>query len=891
MSHRFGGLTLRNVTFQLHWLLGVTAGIVLALVGVTGAMLSFEDEALAALNPGIITVEPRGVALSPEALVSRIAEQRPDDTVQSLARYADPGRAARVGFAPRADAQASGPGGRKRGESRYVDPHTGALLAQPRYEEFFRTTMQLHRWLVMDEVGKQVVGFSTVALVFFCLSGLYLRWPRRWASPRAWLALDWKQKGRNFLWHLHSIVGTWMLLAYLVMALTGLWWSYDWYRAGVDRLAGMPERGEPAKAAGAKERAGGAVNVGDAKVGDAQAGAAGRGEARASDGEPGRDPEAAALDITANWTAFARIVPAWSEATMQWPRDGGGVQFRYLDVDPAHERASNTLELHPATLAVVRHERYADKPLGQRLGGSMFALHRGSFFGLGGVIVFMLASLLMPLFAITGWMLYLQRRRRQRDARDAASALPASTGNGEPVLVAYASQTGTAERIAWQTAADLRAAGLPVAVRSLGALHPLQLAAAKHALFITSTFGDGEAPDTARGFARRMRYATLDLSRLRHAVLTLGDRSYDEFCEFGRQLDQWLHHHGARPLFDRIEVDAGDEGALRHWQHQLGVFSGRTDLPDWRAPEYAAWRLVERELANPGSPGGPCFRIALQPADDALPTWQAGDIAEIGPRNAPAAVATFLAASGYDGDVRVVHRSAKVRLAELLARSRLPDPAVARGMPADAFAATLQPLPHREYSIASLPADGSLQLLVRQMRQPDGSIGLGSGWLTVHAGIGDDIALRIRSNPGFHPPADARGLVLIGNGTGLAGLRSLLKARIAAGHHRNWLLFGERSRAHDLHYREELEAWQASGALAHVDLAFSREQPDKVYVQDRLRANLARLREWMEEGASVYVCGSLHGMAPGVDAVLQEAFGAERVEQWAAEGRYRRDVY
>lgn len=867
MSHRFGSPTLRNVLFQLHWLLGITAGVVLALVGVTGAMLSFEDEALAALNPGIVTVEPRAGALSPGALVARIREQRPDDEVQSVARYADPARAARVGFAPRADAQPSGPGGRKRGESRYVDPYTGALLAEPHYEGFFRTTMQLHRWLAMDDAGKQVVGFSTLALVFFCLSGLYLRWPRRWGSPRAWLALDWNQKGRNFLWHLHSIVGTWVLLAYLVMALTGLWWSYDWYRAGVDRLAGMPERGEaaqPADREGAK------------KGGDRAAG----------------DKVPTPIDVAAHWSAFARRVPAWSEATMQWPRDGGGVQFRYLDLDPAHERASNTLELDPATLAVVRHERYRDKPLGQRLGGSMFALHRGSFFGLGGVIVFMLASLLMPLFAITGWMLYLQRRRRQRDARAAANALPPSTsGGGEPVLVAFASQTGTAERIAWQTAADLRAAGLPVEVRTLGTLQPAQLATAKRALFITSTFGDGEAPDAARAFARRLRDAAPDLRGLRHAVLALGDRSYDAFCEFGQQLDQWLHHHGARPLFDRIEVDAGDEGALRHWQHQLGVFSGRTDLPDWRAPEYATWRLVEREHVNPGSPGGPCFRIALQPANGDMPAWQAGDIAEIGPRNGPATVAAFLAASGHDGQARVVHRGKWAQLAELLSRSLLPDPAGTRGMPADAFTASLQPLPHREYSIASLPADGSVQLLVRQMRQAGGNLGLGSGWLTADAEVGGDIALRIRSNPGFHPPADGRGLVLVGNGTGLAGLRSLLKARIAAGHHRNWLLFGERSRAHDFHYRGELEAWQAQGALAHIDLAFSRDQPGKVYVQDLLRANLPRLREWMENGASIHVCGALHGMAPGVDAVLQEAFGAERLEQWAAEGRYRRDVY
>ncbi len=159
--------------------------------------------------------------------------------------------------------------------------------------------------------------------------------------------------------------------------------------------------------------------------------------------------------------------------------------------------------------------------------------------------------------------------------------MPAANA-GDALLVAFASQTGTAERIAWQTAADLRAAGLPVAVRSLGALHPLQLAAAKHALFITSTFGDGEAPDTARGFARRMRNATLDLSRLRHAVLTLGDRSYDEFCEFGRQLDQWLHHHGARPLFDRIvkdlSADAVDE-YVKQLEHEVWKYSVKD--PNW----------------------------------------------------------------------------------------------------------------------------------------------------------------------------------------------------------------------------------------------------------------------------------------------------------------------
>src|SRR3546814_10097919 len=122
-------------------------------------------------------------------------------------------------------------------ERRHLDPYTGELLGQPRHQAFFRTTMRLHRWLVADDIGKQVVGASTVILVFFCLSGLSLRWPRRWGSARAWLALDWGQKGRNFLWHLHSVVGTWELLTYLVMSLTGLWWSYGWSRDAVNDWA------------------------------------------------------------------------------------------------------------------------------------------------------------------------------------------------------------------------------------------------------------------------------------------------------------------------------------------------------------------------------------------------------------------------------------------------------------------------------------------------------------------------------------------------------------------------------------------------------------------------------------------------------------------------------
>lgn len=374
---------LRKILFQTHWFLGITAGLVLALVGVTGAMLSYEHAVLRAINPGVMTVQPGGrTPLPPAELLARVAGEAPGRAVQSLTLSAEPTDAARVGFAP-APGAPPGPGGRPRGETRWLDPYTGELLGQPRGEAFFRTTMQLHRWLAAGEPGKQIVGASTVALVFFCLSGLYLRWPRRWKSPRAWLLFDPALTGRRFLWHLHSVVGTWLLVPYLVMALSGLWWSYGWYRDGVNALAGMPAqamRGGPGAAAGGRD-------VGPAPW----------------------------IDVAAAFAAFDGQVAGWSTRTLRLPQSAGApVEFTYLDRDPPHERANNRLALDAGTLAVGLHERFEARPPGQRFVAAMFPLHSGSYFGQAGLLVFCLASLVMPLFTVTGFQLYLDRRAKKR---------------------------------------------------------------------------------------------------------------------------------------------------------------------------------------------------------------------------------------------------------------------------------------------------------------------------------------------------------------------------------------------------------------------------------------------------------------------------------------------
>ena len=479
-------------------------------------------------------------------------------------------------------------------------------------------------------------------------------------------------------------------------------------------------------------------------------------------------------------------------------------------------------------------------------------------------------------------------RSRMRKTNDDTSIVATRDSS---VLVVYASQTGFAQQLAERSAESLRSSGLVVKLRAIGEVDSAMLATADRVLFVASTTGEGDPPDQALVFVRDVMGQPATLGHLRYAVLALGDREYEHFCGFGHQLDNWLRQHGALSLFDIVEVDNADESALRHWQHHLGQLSGVTDLPDWTQPHYERWALVERRELNPGSLGGGAFHLAMTPPPESAGHWVAGDIAEIGPRHSPSVVVALLSQADLAVDTSVVIDGQPQSLADLLAGSHLPAIDEIRGIGAQALADTLKPLPHREYSIASLPSDGSLHILLRRLLRADGTPGIGSGWLCDYARVGGEIALRLRSNPNFHAPDPAKPMILIGNGTGIGGLRAHLKQRIAAGSLRNWLLFGERNSDRDFFYRDEILQWQAQNHIERLDLAFSRDQTDPVYVQNKLLAAADPLREWVEAGASLYVCGSLAGMAPGVDGALRRILGDANVEAMLTEGRYRRDVY
>lgn len=800
---------------QLHWFLGITLGLVLTVMGVTGAITAFDDEIMGALDHGVIRGAPQATApLTPDALLARFVAQRPGAKPTLLTLGGEPGDSARVTFVP----ASKGAGKAKPATDKaYLDPYTGRLLGKSRGETFFAQVLLLHRVLLLpggsEGPGRQITGAAALALLFFVLSGLYLRWPRAVGDWKAWLTFDARQRGRGLYRGLHATVGTWVMLVYLLSAVTGLSFSYDWWRNGLSwTLTGAIP---PAKVAEASD---------------------------AKSGRPaGKAKAPLALDLA--WAGVLAVNGGrFDSAILTVPKGSAKtVRVRYLDRHAPHNRAFNEVILDARTGAVTRLTRFDGLPLGRKLMAAIVAVHRGAFFGLAGRIIVMTAAALLPGFFITGWLLYLDRRHRAAAARRLARTAPAASVGADEILVAFASQTGTAEQLAWRTAAALIEGGRVARVVALQTLSRAELTAADILLVVASTYGEGEPPDPVRGFARKVMVQPLDAPRLRYAVLALGDRTHADFCAFGRRLDEWLTASGARPLLPRVEADGGaaDLSALARWREALAALGAETPAEVWSADHHEPWTLVERRLLNPGSPGGETWRVSLSPPDPARLVWTAGDIAEV-------------VAQAPDGDER--------------------------------------PSAPRDYSIASLPSEGRVELLVRQSVLPDGRLGLASGWLTRHAPLGSSVPLRVRSNANFHPPRQARPMLLIGAGTGLAGLRGHLAHRAERGLSRAWLVFGERSGRADRYCAEELEAWRAAGVLHRLDLVFSREDEGPRYVQDLLAQRADAVLRWIEDDAAIFVCGGL-SMAAAVDQTLAAILGQDRLDDLAVTGRYQRDVY
>lgn len=535
-------------------------------------------------------------------------------------------------------------------------------------------------------------------------------------------------------------------------------------------------------------------------------------------------------------------------------------------------------------------------------------------------------------------------------------AAPAGTGTGP--LVMWASQTGTAEDFAARVAEQLDAQLI-----NMNDCDLTDLASGREIIVVTSTFGDGGPPDNGADFWDRLASPEApSLDGVRYAVLGIGDRSYDNFCGHARSLDTRLADLGAAKILDRTEVEAYDEEPLAQWAEKVASSLGdtptvapttvprKTIQPFTRSQPVAA-PLVRNVRLTPAGSGKDVrqfgFDISEHVAGHGI-SYAAGDSLGVVPRNSAFAVDTWLAATGLDGEVTITVDGADTSLRAALTtdydicrvtpgllrfvaghcrdktlakklrkpRSELDgwlwnrnglDIVAETGVRAEPeqWQEALVRLTPRQFSISSSPlvSPHEIQLTVSVVRYRDGLRGGVASTYLADLPAGAPVPVFLQQSPHFRPPVESQTpMIMVGPGTGIAPFRAFLQERRALGHTGgNWLFFGDQHREQNFYYRDDLEDMVADGLLSHLELAFSRDQKQRIYVQHKMADQGAQVWRWLEDGAHFYVCGDAARMAKDVDAALtdiicthgglsHEAAHAYKREL-VADKRYVRDVY
>jgi sulfite reductase (NADPH) flavoprotein alpha-component len=536
----------------------------------------------------------------------------------------------------------------------------------------------------------------------------------------------------------------------------------------------------------------------------------------------------------------------------------------------------------------------------------------------------------------------------------APAELPEPASEGP--LVLWASQTGNAEGFAVKVADGLDGARLV----NMDDASVDDLAGAGDVLIVTSTFGDGGPPDNGAHFWTTLESDQApELEGVRYAVLGIGDRSYDDFCGHAKSLDGRLSDLGATRLADRVECEAYDDEPMTQWAARITelVAPSRkvSAAPSKTAPAAPFTRanpvavpLCRNVALTPRTASKEVRQFGFDISEDRL-DYAAGDARGVFVTNDGGAVDAWLSATGLSGTEPVEVDGAEVALRDALTTSfdicrvtpNLLGFIVERCTDRDATKVLRAPKPDRDqwllgrnaldvieefavhaeahdwldalvrltprsYSISSSPlvspTEVQLTVSVLRYRSVRGAErgGVSSTFLADRAAR---VPVFLQPSPHFRPPEEgSTPMIMVGPGTGIAPFRGFLQERRARGHRGpNWLFFGDQHRAENFYYREDLEHMAGDGLLNRLDLAFSRDQPKRVYVQHKMLDYGADVWRWLEDGAHFYVCGDASRMAKDVDdaltSIIREHGGmsSERAHDYKRElvaaKRYVRDVY
>jgi len=536
-------------------------------------------------------------------------------------------------------------------------------------------------------------------------------------------------------------------------------------------------------------------------------------------------------------------------------------------------------------------------------------------------------------------------------SRDAPQAVPPPVA-AEPLTIVYASESGNCERLAGDLAKLARKNGLKPTIVDMADLDIATLAATKRLVFIAATWGEGEPPARAiRSYAELMGDKAPRLDGVEFAVLALGDTAYVEFCAIGKAIDERLAALGAKRVVERIDCDLDFASPAADW---IGNAIKALAPPDAdrgtvievdfgkvaAAPklDIAEAEITEHVNLNSSRSDKETVHLALT-FDGAAPPYEPGDSLDVYAENDAADVDELLKTAGLSSDIALRGEFIKSRDINTLSLKTLETYANVVGhqyvkalieageaqawiagrqlidliayfpiaLTVEHLRALTRPLAPRAYSIASSRREvgNEAHLLISAVRyETHGRArkGMASNYVAAGRKRGERVRVKLRPNRHFALPGPDKDIVMVGPGTGVAPFRAFVQERRAIGAKgRNWLFFGDRQFTHDFLYQLEWQDALKDGSLTRMDVAFSRDRPEKVYVQDRMWERRRDLIEWLDGGATFYVCGDAKAMAKDVRATLVRAYAdvkampAEAAEQAVVslerDKRYLQDTY
>jgi sulfite reductase (NADPH) flavoprotein alpha-component len=514
------------------------------------------------------------------------------------------------------------------------------------------------------------------------------------------------------------------------------------------------------------------------------------------------------------------------------------------------------------------------------------------------------------------------------------------------ITIVYGTETGNSKKLATAFAAKAKQNQLQAKVVGMDQYRLNDLAKEEYLLAVISTHGEGEPPAAAKKFYDHIHNNGFKLEKLKYSVLALGDTSYPLFCKTGEEVDEQLNKLGGNRIapLQKCDVDYDDDANSWFSVVLKGLNTEKTSVPPAATPvitpvakkgkqTYAGKVLTRINLNDRGS-NKETYHIEM--AAEGL-EYECGDSIGIVAENDSQLVTDIIATVNLDGNKSLEFKKEKITIYELLKKKinivhlteRLVKQyaaATAHSIPAgradllelvrkypvknaaqfEEILVGLNAISPRLYTIASAPAahQGEVHIVaVKDTYTVNNKkhFGLCSDYLS-QLKINSTQQFFVQPNKRFRLPAENKDIIMVGPGTGIAAFRSFLAERDATGASgRNWLFFGEQYFSSDFLYQTEIQNWFETGVLTKINLAFSRDQPEKIYVQHKMLEHGAELFEWLNSGASFFVCGKKHPMSADVEnALLQiiEQHGnktAEEAKQYLEQleeaGRYEKDVY